>query len=53
MTTSHKGGQSPNFGTFGVLPKPPTSRSESRHVRSPKKRPTETGTTRGGPHHAL
>ena len=41
----------PNLGTPGVLPKTPTSRSESRPPMS-KKRPTETGATRGGPHHA-
>ena len=34
-----------------VLPKPPTSRAESRPPMS-KKRPTEAGATRGGPHHA-
>ena len=50
-TSSYKGGTFPNLGTLRLLPKPPTSRSESRPPTS-KKRPTETGTTRGGPHHA-
>ena len=50
-TSSHNCGQFPNLGTPGVLPKPPTSRSGSRPPTS-KKRPTETGTTRIGPHHA-
>ena len=50
-TSSNKGGKFPSFGTLGVLPKPPTSRSKSRPPMS-KKRPTDTGTTRGEPHHA-
>ena len=37
---------------FGVWPRAPTSRSEPRPPMS-EKRPTETGTTRGGPHHIL
>ena len=45
-----KGGTSPNLGTFGILTKPPTSRSESRPQMS-KMRPTEVGATRCGPHH--
>ena len=40
-------GKSPNLGTHGVLPKPPTSFSESRPPMS-KKRPTEIAETRGG-----
>ena len=51
-TSSHKGGKFPNLGTTGVLPKPPTSRAESRPPIVKKKRPTETSTIRGGPHHA-
>ena len=47
-TASHKGGKFPNLGTPGVLPK---NHRPLVHHR-PKKRPTETGTTRGGPHHA-
>ena len=39
------------MGTPGVLPKPQTSHFESRPPMS-KKRPTEAGATRGGPHHA-
>ena len=46
-----KGGKSPNLGIPGIMPKPQTSRSESRPPMS-KKRPTETGATRGGAHHA-
>ena len=40
-----------NLGALGVLPTPSTSRSDSRPPMS-QKRPTETGTTRGGPHHS-
>ena len=50
-SSSHKSGKCPNLDTPGVLPKQPTSRSESRPPMS-KKRPTEAGATRGGPHHA-
>ena len=50
-SSSQKGGQSPNLGTSGILPKPQTSRFESRPPMS-NKRPTEVGATRGGPHHA-
>ena len=48
---SQKGGKPTSLGTLGILPKPQTSRFESRPPMS-KKRPTETGATRGGPHHA-
>ena len=48
---SQKGGKSTNLATPGILPKPQTSRSESRPPMS-KKRPTEVGATRGGPYHA-
>ena len=48
---SLKGGKPANLGTPHILPKPHTSRSESRPPMS-KKRPTEVGATRGGPHHA-
>ena len=50
-SSSHKSGNSPKIGAPGILPKPQTSPSESRPPMS-KKRPTETGATRGGPHHA-
>ena len=50
-SSSQKSGQSSNLGTLGILPKPQTSRCESRPPFS-KKRPTELGATRGGPHHA-
>ena len=50
-TSLRKGGRFPNLCTPGVLPKPPTPRAESRPPM-PKKRLTETSTTRGGPHHA-
>ena len=46
-----KDGKSANLRTPGILPKPQTSLSESRPPMS-KKRPTETGVSRGGPHHA-
>ena len=49
-TSSHKSGHFPNLGTPAVLPNPHTSRSESRQSMSTK-RPTETGTTRGGQPH--
>ena len=51
-SSSHGGVQFPSFGKLGVLPKPSTSLSESRPPMS-KKRPTEAGTSRGVPHHAL
>ena len=50
-SSSQKGGKPTRLGTPGILPKPQTSRSESRPPMS-KKRPTETGVSRGGPHHA-
>ena len=40
-----------SLGTPGILPKTQSSRVESRLPMS-KKRPTEVGATRGGPHHA-
>ena len=40
-----------SLGTPDILPKPQTSRFESCPPMS-KKRPTEAGATRGGPHHA-
>ena len=46
-----KDGKSPIFGSLGILSEPHTSRSESRPPTS-KKRPTETGVSRGGPLHA-
>ena len=46
-----KGRKPTNLGTPGILPKPRTSRSESRSPMS-KKRSTEVGASRGGPHHA-
>ena len=46
-----KDGKSPSLGTPGLLSKPQASRSEPRPPMS-KKRPTETGVSRGGPHHA-
>ena len=51
QSSSQKGGKPTNQGTNGILPKPLTSRSESRPPMS-KKRPTGVGATRGGPHHA-
>ena len=48
---SQRGGKSTFLGTPGLWPKPQTSRSECRPPMS-KKRPTEVGATRGGPHHA-
>ena len=50
-SSSQNGGKSTNHGEPGILPKPQTSRSESRPAMS-KKRPTEVGATPGGPHHA-
>ena len=50
-SSSQKVGKSTNLGTLCILPKPQTSRSESRPPMS-KKRPTEVGATRGGRHHA-
>ena len=47
-SSSQKCGQSTNLDTPGTLAKPQT---ESRPPMS-KKRPTEVGATRGGPHHA-
>ena len=50
-SSSQKGGKPTSLGTPGILPKPQTSRFESRPPMS-KKRPTEAGATRGGAHHA-
>ena len=50
-SSSQKGGGPANLVTLGILPKRQTSRSESRPPMS-KKRPTEGGANRGGPHHA-
>ena len=50
-SSSQKGGKPTSLGTLGILPKPQTSRFDSRPPM-PKKRPTEAGETRGGPHHA-
>ena len=50
-SSCQKGGKPASLGTPGTVPKPQTSRFESRHPMS-KKRPTEAGATRGGPHHA-
>ena len=50
-SSSQKGGKPPSLGTPGILPKTQSSRAESRPPMS-KKRPTEVGATRGGPHHA-
>ena len=49
--SSQKGGKPTSLGTPDIMPKTQTSRVESRPPMS-KKRPTETGATRGGPHHA-
>ena len=49
--SSQKGGKPTSLGTPGILPKTQSSRVESRPPMS-KKRPTEVGATRGGPHHA-
>ena len=46
-----KGGKPTNRGTPGILPKPQTLRSES-HPPMFKKRRTEVGAIRCGPHHA-
>ena len=50
-SSSQKSGKPTNLCTPGILPKPQTSRSESRSPMS-KKRPTEVGATCVGPHHA-
>ena len=50
-SSSQKGGKPTSLGTPGILPKTQNSRVESRPPIS-KKRPTEAGATRGGPHHA-
>ena len=50
-SSSQKGGKPTSLGTPGILPKPQTSRFESRPPMS-KKRPNEAGTTRGVPQHA-
>ena len=48
-SSSQKGGKPTNLGKSGILPKPQTSRYESRPPMS-KKSQTEVGATRGGPH---
>ena len=50
-SSSQKGGKPTILSTPGILPKPQTSSSETRPPMC-KKRPTEVGATRGGPHHA-
>ena len=50
-SSSQKGGKPRSLGTPGILPKTQSSRVDSRPPMS-KKRPTEVGATRGGPHHA-
>ena len=50
-SSSQKGGKPTSFGTPGILPETQSSRAESRPPMS-KKRPTEVGAARGGPHHA-
>ena len=50
-SSSQKCGKPTSLGTPGILPKPQNSRVESRPPIS-KKRPTDAGATRGGPHHA-
>ena len=50
-SSSQKSGKPTNLGTPGILPTPQNSRVESRPPMS-KKRPTDAGATRGGPHHA-
>ena len=50
-SSSQKSGKPTSLGTPGIMPKPQTSRFES-HPPMSKKRPTEVGATRGGPHHA-
>ena len=50
-SSSQKGGKPTSLGTPGILPKTQSSRAESRPPMS-KKRSTEVGATRGGPHHA-
>ena len=51
-SSSQKGGTPTSLGTPGILPKTQSSRVDSRPPMS-KKRPTEVGATRGGPHHAV
>ena len=51
-SSSQKSGKPTSLGTPGILPKTQSSRVLSR-LRMSKKRPTEVGATRGGPHHAL
>ena len=46
-----KVGKPTSLGTPGILPKTQSSRVDTRPPMS-KKRPTEVGATRGGPHHA-
>ena len=48
-SSSNKGGKPTSLGTPGILSKSHNSRVESRPPVS-KKRPTEVGATRGGPH---
>ena len=50
-SSSQQSGKPTSLGTHGILPKTQSSRVESRPPMS-KKRPTEVGATRGGPHHA-
>ena len=50
-SSAQKGGKPTSLGSPGILPKSQTSRVESSPPMS-KKRPTEAGATRGGPHHA-
>ena len=50
-SSSQKGGKPTSLCTPGTLPKTQSSRVDSRPPMS-KKRPTEVGATRGGPHHA-
>ena len=50
-SSSQKSGKPTSLGTPGILPKTQSSRAEFRPPMS-KKRPTEVGATRGGPHHA-
>ena len=50
-SSSQKGGKLTSLGTPGILPKTQSSRVDCRPPMS-KKRPTEVGATRGGPHHA-
>ena len=50
-SSSQKSGKTTSLGSPGILPRPLTSRFDSRPPMS-KKRPTEAGATRCGPHHA-